>query len=452
MEVLQGIRWRGILSVFGCFLVHLTLGSFYSFGNMMTYMVSYMRKHGAPDLTYSQFIVVNSAWGFTQGIVTPFSGFIVRAIGLKKAILLGCTIFSIGTATTFFTLDSGNLILVALTYGVTQAFGEVIALIPPMTIAMRWFPEKKALATGIVVGGFGGGSFIWNQVQTAIINPDNVDAVDNGDDGDKYFEDEDVLNRVPKVMLISAGIYFAIQVLCMFLIQLPETSEDEKQDEKENFKSFIVNVLKTALTRKEFYILWGCRFCMQLITQCVAGFYKAYGLTIDGCDDLFLSMVGAFSALFNCSSRILFGFLMDKTSYKTAVIIETVLLSIFVASLPATAHGGKIMFAAWIWSIYLLFPAIFALQPAVTTQTFGNKYGGTVYGLLFTCDLVLNPIVGATSQPLKDATGWSGYFYSVACFGAAAIIINIFFPRNPGPRELQKKNEIDISAGLSKER
>ena len=118
-----------------------------------------------------------------------------------------------------------NLILVALTYGVTQAFGEVIALIPPMTIAMSWFPEKKALATGIVVGGFGGGSFIWNQVQTAIINPDNVDAVDNGDDGDKYFEDEEVLNRVPKVMLISAGIYFAIQVLCMFLIQLPETSE-----------------------------------------------------------------------------------------------------------------------------------------------------------------------------------------------------------------------------------
>jgi len=441
MTVLQRIRWRGILSVLGCFLIHLTLGSFYSFGNMMTYMVSYMRKHGAPDLTYGQFIVVNSAWGFTQGIVTPFSGFIVRAIGLKKAILLGCAIFSIGCATTYLTLDSGNLILVALTYGVTQAFGEVIALIPPMTIAMSWFPEKKALVTGIVVGGFGGGSFIWNQVQTAIINPDNVAVVDYGDGEDKYFEDEELLNRVPKVMLILAGIYFSIQVLCMFLIQVPETSEDETQEEKESFKSFIVNVLKTALTRKEFYILWGCRFCMQLITQCVAGFYKAYGLTIDGCDDLFLSMVGAFSALFNCSSRILFGFLMDKTSYRTTVIIETILLSIFVASLPATAHGGKIMFAAWIWAIYLLFPAIYALQPAVTTQTFGYKYGGTVYGLLFTCDLVLNPIVGATSQPLKDATGWSGYFYTVACFGALAAIINIFFPRNPGPPGPEKKNE-----------
>merc|ERR1719500_2352092 len=177
----------------------------------MTYMVSYMRKHGAPDLTYGQFIVVSSAWGLNQGIVTPFSGFIVRIIGLKKAIFLGCTIFSIGTATTYFSLDSGNLMLVALTYGVTQAFGEVIALIPPMTIAMSWFPEKRALVTGIVVGGFGGGSFIWNQIQTAIINPNNVPAVDTGDGEDKYFEDEEVLNKVPTVLLILAAMYFSIQ-------------------------------------------------------------------------------------------------------------------------------------------------------------------------------------------------------------------------------------------------
>jgi len=432
------------VTVFGCFLIHLTLGSFYSFGNMMTYMVSYMRKHGLPDLEYGEFIVVSASWGFTQGIVTPFSGFIVKLIGLKKAIFLGCSIFCIGTATTYFSLDSGNLMLVAITYGVTQAFGEVIALIPPMTIAMSWFPEKKALVTGIVVGGFGGGSFIWNQVQTAIINPDNVATVDD------YFVDEELLDRVPMVLLILAAIYFCIPTLCMLLIKVPDSLETQAE-EKESLKSFIINVLKTALTRKEFYILWACRFCMQLITQCVSGFYKAYGLTIDDIsaehtcgddgtspckiDDHFLSTVGAFSSLFNCASRILFGLLMDKTSYKTTVIIETFFLSIFVASLPLTSSGGKIMFASWIWAIYLTFPAIYALQPAVTTQTFGYKYGGTIYGLLFTCDLVLNPIVGATSQPLLDATGWSGYWYAIAGFGAVAVISNFFFPRHPGEHE-----------------
>jgi len=37
------MRWRGLLALFGGFLIQLTLGSFYSFGNMMTYMTSYMR-------------------------------------------------------------------------------------------------------------------------------------------------------------------------------------------------------------------------------------------------------------------------------------------------------------------------------------------------------------------------------------------------------------------------
>ncbi len=37
------IPWRGVMALLGGFLIQLTLGSFYSFGNMMTYMTSYMR-------------------------------------------------------------------------------------------------------------------------------------------------------------------------------------------------------------------------------------------------------------------------------------------------------------------------------------------------------------------------------------------------------------------------
>ena len=51
---------------------------------------------------------------------------------------------------------------------------QAIALIPTMTIGMRWFPHNKGMAMGVVVGGFGGGAFIFNQIQTAILNPDNT--------------------------------------------------------------------------------------------------------------------------------------------------------------------------------------------------------------------------------------------------------------------------------------
>ena len=50
-----------------------------SFGNMMTYLTSYMRQHGSPALTYGDFIVVQSVWGVTQGLVMPLSGYISRS-------------------------------------------------------------------------------------------------------------------------------------------------------------------------------------------------------------------------------------------------------------------------------------------------------------------------------------------------------------------------------------
>ena len=73
----------------------------------------------------------------------------------------------------------------AFTYGFISACGQGIALIPTMTIGMRWFPNhkvvfllydlwyavdiifcaKQGLAMGVVVGGFGGGAFIFNQIQ-----------------------------------------------------------------------------------------------------------------------------------------------------------------------------------------------------------------------------------------------------------------------------------------------
>jgi len=74
---------------------------------------------------------------------------------------------------------------------------------------MRWFPERKGMAMGVVVGGFGGGAFIFNQIQTAILNPDNVKV----DPETLYFLDDELLSRVPNLLLILAAIYLSVQVI-----------------------------------------------------------------------------------------------------------------------------------------------------------------------------------------------------------------------------------------------
>ena len=74
---------------------------------------------------------------------------------------------------TYFTIDK-SLWMVAATFGFVVALGQNLALIPTLTTAMKWFPDRKGTAMGIVVGGFGGGALVFNQIQTAIVNPDNV--------------------------------------------------------------------------------------------------------------------------------------------------------------------------------------------------------------------------------------------------------------------------------------
>merc|ERR1712079_735448 len=129
--------------------------------------------------------------------------------------LLGCMIFSGGAAMTYWTLDMG-LTWVAVTYGFVSALGQGIALIPTMTIGMRWFPNNKGMAMGIVVGGFGGGAFIFNQIQPAIQNPDNLST-----DGE-YFTNPELLARVPTLMLILGALYFSLQVFACLLVTEPD--------------------------------------------------------------------------------------------------------------------------------------------------------------------------------------------------------------------------------------
>ena len=159
---------RGLLSLLGCFVVHLSLGSFYSFGNLTTYLTSYMKNTTSPDITYGDFVIVPSGnfmlkcpytdillskavtisflyhqfhrhllvYGMSQGIILPLSGYVAQFIGLKNAIITGCIIFQIATFLTYLTLQY-SLVTVAITYGFLSSLGANIALIPPMTIGKK---------------------------------------------------------------------------------------------------------------------------------------------------------------------------------------------------------------------------------------------------------------------------------------------------------------------------
>jgi len=332
---------------------------------------------------------------------------------------------------------------------------------------MKWFPKHKGITMGVVVGGFGGGAFVFNTIQTAILNPDNVNPATFGPD-EGYFTDADLLGRVPGLLLILGGIYLILgMIACLLITQPPEDWLDKNVcDEKESLE--YVTPLE-AFKRKELYLLWVTRLSVVLISNFVSGFYKAFGQTFIF-DDQFLGIIGAATSFFNCTGRLFYGMIMDKFSYKVSMSMEACLLLILVSTfyltsiigvddtaripqdisnlsvivanatlgvateaVPSTSLTTKIVYSLWIFAIYFTFPGTFSTQPAVTTQTFGHKYGGFIYAFLFSSDIVNNLIVALASKPIKESLGWLGLFLIVSAWGGVALIATLLYPLHPRP-------------------
>ena len=91
--------------------------------------------------------------------------------------LVPCFIYSGGWALTFFSLDVG-IWACFLTLSIPDALGQSICYYVAVATVMKWFPGRTGLAGSVCIAGFGFGAVIWIPLETAFVNPDNVDPVE----------------------------------------------------------------------------------------------------------------------------------------------------------------------------------------------------------------------------------------------------------------------------------
>ena len=128
------------------------------------------------------------------------------------------------------------MILMAIT--ITSSFYPFLALFSigfgfcngltymvPMQHGWLWFPERPGLISGIIIGGFGIGTFVFSLVTKAIVNPDNAEPVDG-----KYPDSVD--ENVPKMMLTLCFSCMAIAAASFCLI-FPGKDLTSKSEVKE---------------------------------------------------------------------------------------------------------------------------------------------------------------------------------------------------------------------------
>ncbi|KAK7104941.1 hypothetical protein V1264_019578 [Littorina saxatilis] len=211
---------RGLVTVTCCVVFQLTLGFTYTSANLMPYLTSYLRNvTGESEVDYSQTLWVDQSGFILSSLATPCLGVVEKRMSNRLFIAIGWLFYTASFVGNYWAVQRSFLATV-MVYGVLQ--GVAIAVIFPAAVklSLSWFPHSMGLVSGVVMAGFGGGAFIWNQIVTNWINPDNLQP-DEEIGENLYFTQLEVLQRVPSCYLVMGGLLGGLQLICLLAISSP---------------------------------------------------------------------------------------------------------------------------------------------------------------------------------------------------------------------------------------
>lgn len=430
-------RW---LVVIGAILIQLALGAIYAW--------SVFTKLLTDGNGVYQFSASQAAWVFSAGLAT-FA--LVMVLAGKWQAKAGPTIVSL----------TGGLVL-GLGYFLGGLFGDTfwaqfffigivggagigLAYVVPISVGVKWFPDKKGMVTGLAVAGFGFGATIW------------VKLADTWFGGLLHTTNVFGLPAVQSVFAIYGIVFTALVVLgSLVMVNPPEGYKPkgwEPPKDTSGSASGQVNFdSKQMLKTSQFYGVWLVFIFSALSGLMVIYCIKLFGidaLKYNGIDAREAAIIGgtamAWYAIFNGLGRIVWGMISDKTGRKNAIIAMTLFQGVIVL---LTYHvfinfGFTTGFIVSACIIGFNFGGNFALFPAITADYFGNKWVGKNYGWMFTAYGIAGIIGPQLAGYFKDSaqgSGSPGVWMTPFIIAGAACLLGALLMKLTNPPQTEKQS------------
>ncbi|HDP81281.1 MAG TPA: MFS transporter [Spirochaetes bacterium] len=342
------------------------------------------------------------------GLMTFPAGRLSDRFGPRIIVLIGAVILGAGFISSGFITAKWQLYL---SYGVVAGFGGGLIYLPPIATAPKWWPDRRALATGFSVVGLGLGSFIMAPLATYII--DNL--------GWRY-------------VFIYVGIAMCLMaIIASFCLKNPPTGWKPAGWNPEA-KSGPGTAASRDYTHEEaygtsqFWMLYGAYFCGSFAGLMVIGHIAGHGID-SGLAPMTAAGAASWLAIMNAISRILIGQVADKVGTRVSFIG---VFSLQAAAMLLLFPAGGIYWALWAVAALIgwNYGSMFTLFPATCLQYFGPTSQGSNYGLLFTAwgfAGFAGPYVGGW---LKDSSGayYAPFVIAAVMVALAVILLSVIKP------------------------
>jgi len=278
--------------------------------------------------------------------------------------------------------------------GVIGGCGLGLGYISPVSTLIKWFPDRRGMATGLAIMGFGGGAMIGSPLADFLMK--------------RFATPESV--GVWQTFVVLGVIYFVAMMAGAFGYRLPHAGWKPggwtpPPDDHVSADTGSVPV-DVAWKTPQFWFLWGV-LCMN-VTAGIAVLAIASPMI----QEIFKGRVTASAAagftsllsLFNIGGRIFWASLSDRIGRKTTYTIFFALGMLLYASAPTAGQGGNLaLFVAIYCVILTMYGGGFATIPAYLADQFGVGHVSAIHGRLLTAWSVAGIIGPQLVSQIRDA-------------------------------------------------
>ncbi len=382
--------------------MNLLLGTAYSWSVIKDALIREFGAAGADDFTALLPFAVAMAM-FAVGMV--FAGRLVDRYGPRRVAVAGALVFSAGyILSSLMSWTPWPMVTLTLTYGGLVGLGTGFGYNPTITTAVRWFPVRKGLASGIVVMGVGLSPVITAPLASFLIG----------------------LYEVPTTFFLLGILFFVALVPLSLLLRFPPQDWQPPAElvarTRHAWKPVAEVEPRRMIRSPLFWSAWALYVLGSTLGFMVIGNAHTIAVEVGGASDALATLAVMILAVFNSAGRPVFGRLADVwTPRRTLLLMAAGLLGAMALLTVARDVMGVLLGIALAG---ILFGGLLAVMPALCTLYFGLEHSGANYGLLFTAFGIGNVVALFAGGWIRTTTG---SFLAAFYVGVALSAIGLLF-------------------------
>jgi OFA family oxalate/formate antiporter-like MFS transporter len=359
-----------------------------------------------------------------QTWVQPFDGWLIDRLGPRGFITAAGVLCGLGWAGMGYAHSLPMLYVFYCLAGTGAAFVYSGAI----GSALKWFKERRGLASGIMAAGFGGGTALFIPLLQSMIS-----------------------GRGYQATFVATGIVqgIVIAVVAQFLRHpplapvpaaagsMPAAAPGKNEtDDKKQFTT--MEVLRTP----RFYVMYVAFVLMAtgglLVTANAGPMARSWGFAI--------TLAATLSPLANGAARVFWGWASDRLGRENTMVVTFMLQALCLVAVATLGQRSTAWFAATLVAVYFTWGQIYSLFPSMSGDYFGTRHATSNYAVLYTAKGVASIIGGYVAARLYEQSGsWAMGFYGSAVMALVAAVF-AYGLRTTQPRARAKTGKIPVPA------